>query len=166
MDLAFLPEGMGCVFIYFALLQKHCLSGYLIGSSVRSPTPNFSTTKLQSYIDSNTHLVRYALAIFIRGLSTSQIEECVGAPPDGVLVNGDSGNDIELFAVPGARGTMVANAHPELRAWVQAHASPNIFQVFTLFFGSLYTLLHNARRVPCGASSACHFVYSDAQYSE
>ena len=52
----------------------------------------------------------------------------MGAPEDGVLVNGDSGNDIELFAVPGVRGTMVSNAHPELREWVEAHASPNIFQ--------------------------------------
>ncbi len=50
-------------------------------------------------------------------------------PTDGVLVNGDSGNDVELFAVPGVKGTMVANAHPELREWCDAHASDNIFQV-------------------------------------
>ena len=62
-----------------------------------------------------------------------QIEELVGAPEDGVLVNGDSGNDIELFAVPGVRGTMVSNAHPELRQWVEAHASPNIFQASSPF---------------------------------
>ena len=42
---------------------------------------------------------------------------------------GDSGNDIELFAVPGVRGCMVANAHPELREYCDAHASDNIFQV-------------------------------------
>lgn len=58
-----------------------------------------------------------------------QIEEAVGAPKDGVLVNGDSGNDIELFQVPGVRGCMVVNAHPELKQWCDAHASPNLFQV-------------------------------------
>ena len=59
----------------------------------------------------------------------SQIEKHGGMPTEGVLVNGDSGNDVELFAVPGVKGTMVANAHPELREWCNAHASDNIFQV-------------------------------------
>ena len=61
-----------------------------------------------------------------------QIEELVGLPQDGVLVCGDSGNDIELFAVPDVRGCMVSNAHPELRQWCDAHASPNLFQVCEL----------------------------------
>lgn len=51
-----------------------------------------------------------------------------GTPKDGVLVAGDSGNDIELFAVPGVHGCMVANAHPELRAWCAEHAGPKLFQ--------------------------------------
>ena len=58
-----------------------------------------------------------------------QIEEAGTAPKDGVMVCGDSGNDIELFAVPGVRGCMVVNAHPELRAWCDAHPSPSLFQV-------------------------------------
>ena len=58
-----------------------------------------------------------------------QIEKAGGWPREGVLVNGDSGNDVELFAVPRVKGCMVANAHPELREWCDAHASPNIFQV-------------------------------------
>ena len=58
-----------------------------------------------------------------------QVKELVGAPKDGVLVNGDSGNDIELFTVPGVRGCMVQNAHPELKKWCDEHKSPNLFQV-------------------------------------
>ena len=60
----------------------------------------------------------------------AQIKEAGNAPADGVMVCGDSGNDVELFAVPGVRGCMVVNAHPELRDWCQAHASPQIFQVW------------------------------------
>ena len=59
-----------------------------------------------------------------------QVKDLVGAPKDGVLVNGDSGNDIELFAVPGVRGCMVVNAHPELKKWCDAHPSSKLFQVW------------------------------------
>ena len=58
-----------------------------------------------------------------------QIKEAGNAPKDGVMVCGDSGNDVELFAVPGVRGCMVVNAHPELKQWCDAHASPDLFQV-------------------------------------
>jgi hydroxymethylpyrimidine pyrophosphatase-like HAD family hydrolase len=62
------------------------------------------------------------------GHARAQIKEAGNAPRDGVMVCGDSGNDVELFAVPGVRGCMVVNAHPELREWCQAHANPNIFE--------------------------------------
>mmetsp|Transcript_27590 Transcript_27590/g.60350 ORF Transcript_27590/g.60350 Transcript_27590/m.60350 type:complete len:639 (+) Transcript_27590:155-2071(+) len=51
-------------------------------------------------------------------------------PQLGVQVNGDSGNDVELFQVPHVKGCVVSNAHPELRAFAEQHAlsNPNIFQ--------------------------------------
>ena len=52
-----------------------------------------------------------------------QMADAVGPPVEGVLVCGDSGNDIDLFEVDGVRGVVVANAHEELRAWAEAHRS-------------------------------------------
>jgi sucrose-6F-phosphate phosphohydrolase len=65
-----------------------------------------------------------------KGLSflLSQIADAVGPPTDGVLVCGDSGNDVELFEVDGVRGVVVANAHEELRAWAQGHAGERVFE--------------------------------------
>lgn len=75
------------------------------------------------------------------------MKDLVGAPKDGVLVNGDSGNDIELFAVPGVRGCMVVNAHPELKKWCDEHKSPNLFQVAALILLSCirHQTLHMAK---------------------
>lgn len=77
----------------------------------------------------------------------------MGAPKDGVLVNGDSGNDIELFAVPGVRGCMVANAHPELKKWCHAHPSPNLFQVYLHLCIGMTAVL--AQKNPSGKSRLC-----------
>ena len=82
------------------------------------------------------------------------MKELVGTPKDGVLVNGDSGNDIELFAVPGVRGCMVVNAHPELKKWCDAHPSPNLFQVYLhLCIGMTVVLAQSAH--PSGKRRLC-----------
>lgn len=65
-----------------------------------------------------------ALAFLLR-----QIEVSVGAPTD-VLVAGDSGNDVELFAVPGVKGCVVGNAQPELRAWCDGPDAPPAERLF------------------------------------
>lgn len=49
-------------------------------------------------------------------------------PTDGIQVNGDSGNDAELFEVPGVYGCIVSNAMPELAAWADAHPSDMLFR--------------------------------------
>lgn len=49
-------------------------------------------------------------------------------PSEGIQVNGDSGNDAELFEVPGVYGCVVSNAMPELAAWADAHPSDSLFR--------------------------------------
>ncbi|BDA47308.1 Sucrose-phosphatase 1 [Coccomyxa sp. Obi] len=77
-----------------------------------------------------------------------QIKEAGNAPKDGVMVCGDSGNDVELFAVPGVRGCMVVNAHDELKDWCNAHASPQIFQASQRCAGGIVEALEHFKLVP------------------
>ncbi|GAB4813979.1 hypothetical protein N2152v2_001025 [Parachlorella kessleri] len=57
-----------------------------------------------------------------------QLDSAGGRPSSGVLVCGDSGNDVELFAVAGVHGCMVANAHSELRDWCEEHGTDKLFK--------------------------------------
>eukprot|EP00887_Chlorella_sp_A99_P002358 scaffold10.g2358.t1 len=67
--------------------------------------------------------------------------ESFGGRPE-VLVCGDSGNDIELFAVPGVHGCMVANAHTELRQWCEANLHDRLFRATENGPGGIYQALH------------------------
>jgi sucrose-6F-phosphate phosphohydrolase len=58
-----------------------------------------------------------------KGLATRFLADGWGIPPTDVLAFGDSGNDAEMLAA-GFRGTIVANALPELRLVVDA----NVYQ--------------------------------------
>jgi hypothetical protein len=60
-----------------------------------------------------------------------QLEASGDKPSEGVLVCGDSGNDVELFAVPGVRSCMVANAHEELKQWCDQNGGDMLFKVGT-----------------------------------
>ena len=78
-----------------------------------------------------------------------QFEETVGAPPStGVMVCGDSGNDVELFEVAGVRGCMVANAHNELKDWCDANASEMIFKATEDGPGGIVQALHHFNFIP------------------
>ncbi|KAK9799820.1 hypothetical protein WJX73_004740 [Symbiochloris irregularis] len=104
--------------------------------------------KLQAESEQRPHKISYHVSLTAskgKGLEflLEEIEELVGLPPDGVMVCGDSGNDIELFAVPDARGCMVANAHPELKQWCDAHASSNLFQASERCAGGIIQALQH-----------------------
>ncbi|CAD7699281.1 unnamed protein product [Ostreobium quekettii] len=78
-----------------------------------------------------------------------QLREEGRYPKDGVQVNGDSGNDIEMFEVDGVRSCVVSNAHTEVREWCDAHKTPSIFQA--------------TKRCAAGIMEALEYFGSEAQ---
>lgn len=54
-----------------------------------------------------------------KGAAVRRLAEIFNAPADRILVAGDTGNDTDMFRVPGVRGVLVANAHDEIRATLQ-----------------------------------------------
>jgi sucrose-6F-phosphate phosphohydrolase len=60
------------------------------------------------------------------------------------LVAGDSGNDIELFALR-TRGVVVGNARPELAAWADAHPSPHLLRARASAADGVVEALHHFR---------------------
>ena len=64
-------------------------------------------------------------------------------PTEGIQVNGDSGNDAELFEAPGVYGCIVGNAMEELVHWADAHPGERIYRcaLFLLFGAANWNLL-------------------------
>ncbi|KAK9827782.1 hypothetical protein WJX74_001953 [Apatococcus lobatus] len=74
-----------------------------------------------------------------------------GFPTDGVLVNGDSGNDIELFIVKGVKGCIVSNAHTELRQWHDRNISDSVFLASQRAAGGIVEALSHFKLLPAAA---------------
>lgn len=49
-------------------------------------------------------------------------------PTEGIQVNGDSGNDAELFEAPDVYGCIVSNAMEELVHWADQHPGERIYR--------------------------------------
>ena len=61
-----------------------------------------------------------------KGAAVRRLGEIFGASAEHTLVAGDTGNDTDMFHVPGVRGVLVANAHDEIRATLQSAPTETI----------------------------------------
>jgi len=81
----------------------------------------------------------------------SKLEKQGLVPSRGILVCGDSGNDIGMFKVKGARGCVVSNAHAELRDYCLAQNSRDIHMATKRCAGGIMEALQHFGWLPDGA---------------
>lgn len=96
----------------------------------------------------STHAGKGRALEFILG----QVKEAGCWPTQGVQVNGDSGNDVELFQVPGVQGCVVSNAHPELMSFAQKNPSPLIFMATLPCAGGIVEAMQSFSVIPPATS--------------
>nr|WP_228035554.1 sucrose-phosphate phosphatase [Oculatella sp. LEGE 06141] len=60
-----------------------------------------------------------------KGAAIAFLQQTWRLPGDRLVVCGDSGNDISMFAAATGKGIIVGNAQPELREWHHANPSPH-----------------------------------------
>lgn len=75
---------------------------------------------------SGGHLVDVLPANGGKGHAVTRILSRLGITPEHTLVAGDSGNDLDLFLVPGVRGVVVGNALPELTRALPSPVLPRV----------------------------------------
>ncbi|MGB3492387.1 MAG: sucrose-phosphate phosphatase [Elainellaceae cyanobacterium] len=62
-----------------------------------------------------------------KGAAVAFLQQQVGMGGDRTVVCGDSGNDIAMFEAATAKGIIVGNAKPELRAWYKTQATTDTY---------------------------------------
>eukprot|EP01025_Chloroclados_australasicus_P041896 TRINITY_DN44680_c0_g1_i3.p1 TRINITY_DN44680_c0_g1~~TRINITY_DN44680_c0_g1_i3.p1 ORF type:complete len:366 (-),score=35.64 TRINITY_DN44680_c0_g1_i3:75-1172(-) len=69
-----------------------------------------------------------------------------------IQVNGDSGNDAELFEAPDVYGCIVSNAMAELVKWADANPNPNVLRATQRCAAGIIETMHHFKLVPDDAA--------------